>query len=65
MEKAGKTAQEIIERLNDSQHVLKDWRNDLPDRTGSLGQLPAPVTSSPKGTQWVPSNFPSCNCRIG
>jgi hypothetical protein len=30
MAKAGKTAQEIIERLNDWRHVLKDWRNDSP-----------------------------------
>jgi hypothetical protein len=30
MDKAGKTAQEIIERLNDLRHVLKDWRNDSP-----------------------------------
>jgi hypothetical protein len=30
MAKAGKTAQEIIERLNDLRHALKDWRNDSP-----------------------------------
>ena len=31
----------------------------------SVGQLPAPVITSPKRTQWVPSNFASCICRIG
>ncbi len=30
MAKVGKTAQEIIERLNDLRHVLKVWRNDSP-----------------------------------
>jgi hypothetical protein len=30
MAKAGNTAQEIIERLNDWRHVLKDWRDDSP-----------------------------------
>jgi hypothetical protein len=28
MAKQGKTAQEIIERLNDFRHVLKDWRDN-------------------------------------
>ena len=36
MAKAGNTAQEIIERLNDWRHVLKDWRDDSPDHPLNL-----------------------------
>jgi hypothetical protein len=34
--KAGSTAQEIIEHLNDCRHVLKDWRDDSPDHPLNL-----------------------------
>jgi len=36
MAKAGSTAQEIIERLNDWRHVLKDWRDDSPNHPLNL-----------------------------
>jgi len=36
MAKAGKTTQEIIERLNDWRHVLKDWRDDSPSNPLNL-----------------------------
>ena len=36
MAKAGSTAQEIIERLNDWRQVLKDWRDDSPNHPLNL-----------------------------
>jgi hypothetical protein len=43
MANQGKTAQEIIERLNNLRHVLKDWRDNSPDHP-----LPLPSDECPE-----------------